>query len=150
MNQSQINYIKNNPEKIKESNRKYYLNHRLEIIKNVQDYRNKNSKQISKRKKLYNKLYQKNNPEIMLQKSIRHLEKLGKELNLDGKAFGYALWNWSRVIRKKYKTCQICGAPVDFVHHIFHKAKYPKLSLNLNNGIALCKQHHREVHGAFR
>jgi 5-methylcytosine-specific restriction endonuclease McrA len=31
-------------------------------------------------------------------------------------------------------------------YHIFPKSKYPELALNLNNGIALCKEHHYEFH----
>lgn len=32
-------------------------------------------------------------------------------------------------------------------HHMFYKSLYPKLSLNINNGIPISEIPHKEVHG---
>lgn len=54
---------------------------------------------------------------------------------------------WSESVKERDKgICQICFNKGNIAHHIFYKSKYPKLSLNLNNGITLCKKCHKEVH----
>lgn len=44
-------------------------------------------------------------------------------------------------------TCQICESKENLIaHHIFYKSKYPKLTLNINNLITLCKYCHNQIH----
>lgn len=72
-------------------------------------------------------------------------EKLNKQYDLEN--FWNALSEWSRLVKKNFEHKCWCGERATQSHHIFHRAKYPKLALNLNNGIALCDHHHFEVHG---
>ena len=53
--------------------------------------------------------------------------------------------NWSRSVRKD-KPCVVCGQKAVHAHHLLYSSKYPRLSLNLNNGVPLCRGHHAEVH----
>ena len=90
--------------------------------------------------------YSKENPEKLLKNSINRLKKMGLTLNMTHFAVGMALKNWSQSIRKNNPLC-FCGNKADVTHHLLYKQLYPKLMLNVNNGIPLCTQHHREVHG---
>lgn len=94
------------------------------------------------------KKWVKENPERRLEIMHRHLKRLGIPFKMDQFEYGYALHSWSQVVKKIYgETCVICNQVPTQVHHILHKAKHPKLSLNPNNGIPLCVIHHKEVHG---
>lgn len=47
----------------------------------------------------------------------------------------------------KDRFCSDCNLNKNMItHYIFHKANYPLLLLNINNGITLCKPCHYEVH----
>jgi len=61
--------------------------------------------------------------------------------------YSYAQNAWSGVVRKRDMYCQYCGL-VENTHanHIFYKNKYPKICLNINNGITLCNNCHKEFH----
>jgi len=89
-----------------------------------------------------------NNPEKVILFHSKHMIKLGICLGMSGSEYTIKLNKWSLDI--KYKDnwiCQSCGSTKELnAHHIFHKAKYPNLSLNLNNGITLCYKCHRETH----
>ena len=52
-----------------------------------------------------------------------------------------------KICKQANYLCEICGWLNVESHHIIHRNKYPGLSLNPNNGIALCHDHHKEVHG---
>jgi len=122
-----------NPDKIKEQTKKY-----LE----------KNKVIIREQNKMATLKWRRKNPEKCLEIQKRYLESKGLLFNFDVRLFKNALYNWSYSIRKKVKNmCQICNRNADISHHIFSKKDYPELSLNLNNGIALCREHHYEVHG---
>jgi len=99
--------------------------------------------------KKYQQKYQKDKPEVFLRASIKLLTKLGKLFNVNAVEMKYALMSWSKTIKKKDNNkCQICESTNNLhSHHIFHKSKYPQLSLNLNNGITLCKDCHGRTHG---
>lgn len=72
-------------------------------------------------------------------------EKLNKEYNRDD--FWAALSYWSVSVKKNTGGLCWCGEKAKESHHLFYRSIMPKLALNLNNGIALCKNHHYEVHG---
>ena len=90
-----------------------------------------------------------NNPDKVLSIMKRHFEKYGKILGFpDWVQFNYALKSWSSTIKKQFNNqFQCCPNQAEISHHILYKSKYPALSLNVNNGIALCKKCHNEVHG---
>lgn len=57
----------------------------------------------------------------------------------------YKEWRSKILTRDKYQ-CQMCGESGGEleVHHIRPKYKYPQLTLDLNNGITLCKFCHQD------
>ena len=88
------------------------------------------------------------NPEKVLKIRIKSHSKGANQFNISVPRYKWALHSWSQTIRQNSNNkCQICGNPSNEVHHLFYKSFYPELSLNLNNGIALCYTHHYEVHG---
>jgi len=87
-------------------------------------------------------------PEMKLASDIRYLTKLGFPNNLTPAAYGHALNAWSKTVKKLGNgLCLVCNGTATVSHHIIHKAKYPALSLNINNGIPLCDDCHGESHG---
>jgi 5-methylcytosine-specific restriction endonuclease McrA len=62
------------------------------------------------------------------------------------KKYHAALYAWSKAVRKVTGNyCKICFSTAKLeVHHLFSKTQYPELSLNINNGIVLCRDHHKE------
>lgn len=96
----------------------------------------------------YAKQYRMDHPDVALRGGKKYLEKLGKDLGILDIDVKRVLMSWKRTIQKRDKTCQICGSMNNLnAHHIFHRKYYPKLTLNINNGILLCRKHHYEVHG---
>lgn len=163
MKEYQKKYKENNKEVLIKYKKKWYKKYHEINLRKKKEYRKKNrSILLDKAQKYYKqnrniilikfKKYQKNNPEIILKGQIKHLKKLGKELKLPYKKYEWALHSWNKTIRKLLGgKCLVCGSTFKVnIHHLFHKAKYPKLSLNINNGIPLCKIHHREAHGYFQ
>jgi len=59
----------------------------------------------------------------------------------------YGKWKKTILIRDEY-TCQYCGTETKtlHVHHIKSFIKYPKLRVDIDNGITLCVNCHRDVH----
>ena len=156
------NYYKHREQKLKQKREYYQLNkERMNKKSSIYYMENKEElgkKQSVKRKEYYlkNRLkiiertskYQKDNPEVSLKSHKKHLEKCGNWYDKrDHQSYMSALISWTKVIRKRDDdNCQICDEKAEFVHHILFKAKIPKLSLNENNGISLCKIHHDEIH----
>jgi len=59
---------------------------------------------------------------------------------------------WSRQIKELYNfRCFICGDSNHGLesHHLFNWSKYVDLRFNLDNGVCLCKKHHREFHKKY-
>lgn len=53
------------------------------------------------------------------------------------------------ILSRDNYTCQACGkrgVKLE-VHHLYSYSNYPKKQLDIDNGVALCKKHHREFHG---
>ena len=65
----------------------------------------------------------------------------------DRKSKEYSNWRTAVFIRDNY-TCQICGQVGGKLnaHHIKHFAKDKKRRFDINNGITLCYECHKEVH----
>jgi len=95
----------------------------------------------------YQQEWRNEHPENVLEWSIKSLTKQAKAFNLTVSAYKMTLASWSKVILKRDKVCVICGSTDRLnAHHIIHRAKIPALSFLLNNGIALCHNHHDEAH----
>lgn len=58
---------------------------------------------------------------------------------------------WARRVRENYNgMCAFCNETEDLeVHHIIPYSIDPSLVLDENNGILLCKRHHKMAHGAY-
>jgi 5-methylcytosine-specific restriction endonuclease McrA len=137
-------YREENKEKIYWRKRKYREEHREEDLERKRKYRLENPEKVREGKKRHRLAH----PEIKLASDIRHLTKLGFPNKLSPFAYGHALTAWSKTVKKLGNgLCLVCNVPAKVSHHIIHKSKYPGLSLNVNNGIPLCKDCHDESHG---
>ena len=88
------------------------------------------------------------NHEKFLLYQIRYMAKIGFSFKMTSLQYKYAIQSWSKLIRKQFNNiCEVCGLDSQVSHHLIYKSIEPKLSLNINNGIALCKKCHYEVHG---
>ena len=96
----------------------------------------------------YDQNYFRKNPEKYLERNKRQLVKHSIPFKIPYMKYMLALTAWSKSIKKIFGgVCLVCGSNESIqTHHLFHKAGYPELSLNLNNGIPLCLVHHNEVH----
>lgn len=75
-------------------------------------------------------------------------KKRGVLFGLTQKQYASKLNGWSKKIKNKHNNlCQICFKQSYASHHLLYAGLYPKLSLNLNNGIALCHLCHQQTHG---
>ena len=120
------------------------LKNKQNIIKCQQKYKQKNKEII----KIYQQEYRQKNPEKKLKHNIQYLKKHGFPLKMDLYSYQFALLSWSKTIKKLgNEICQICYESAEISHHLIYKKTEPKLSLNIHNGIALCKKCHAEVHG---
>ena len=93
--------------------------------------------------------YEERHPQKVMEFWKRWNGNLGLMLGLNAIEYKAALMKWGKFVKNAYENmCAVCGSDKYLeAHHLISRAKYPELSLNLNNGIALCKQHHREVEG---
>ena len=59
-----------------------------------------------------------------------------------------SLAKYSRLVRKFHgNRCAVCGLGSRLhAHHLIHRSTHPGLSFVMNNGIALCRDHHDEAH----
>ena len=100
--------------------------------------------------KLKRKEYDKQHPEVSLKAQKKQFKKLCSVLGIFPTVKLQSLYiSWSKTVKKILGNyCHVCGSTEQIqIHHIFHKMKYPLLSLNENNGIPLCKLCHCHVHG---
>ena len=151
-------YHQKNKDKRREYQREYHQKNKDKIREYEQKNKDKRREYEQKNKDKRREYYQKNkdkireyhqkNPEIRLKANKRLITKLARKCKVTIEVYMYALMAWSKNIKKIYPVCQYCGSNHELnSHHIIHKAKYPELSLNVNNGITLCSQCHYEVHG---
>ena len=93
--------------------------------------------------------WQKLNPEKEFKYSMNHFEKYGKYFNLSSMEYLYALQLWSKLVKKLDNfMCKNCDSTENLnAHHIMPKNDFPELSLDLSNGVTLCKKCHEEIHG---
>lgn len=133
----------------KEKGKKYYQKNKERLyIKNKiykMEYYQKNKDKIKKQ----NKMWVSQNPEKQLTYIEKHLVKYGKILNMNSIEFSYALQVWSKTIKKlDNKMCKNCNSTKNLhAHHLFPKALFPEIALDLDNGITLCKPCHVIIHG---
>lgn len=78
---------------------------------------------------------------------------LDREIHIRDKYFGrrckeYHEWREAVYLRDNF-TCQLCGQVGGQLeaHHIRPFATYPSLRYEISNGITLCKECHRRIHG---
>ncbi len=97
----------------------------------------------------YNKNYAILHPEMHLKSNKKHLVKLGKIFDMNSSEYLYAIQSWSITIKQlDNNICRNCGSKENLnAHHIQPKAEFPKLALNIDNGITLCKICHESTHG---
>lgn len=137
----------------KQLNMRYDIRERIRVTHRQYQRTKKYQKYLKTEKvryriKIKNERYYTDNPEVYLKSHKKQLTRLGKLFNFSLMEVRYALSDWSRVIKKNHNDCVVCGSKEKLeAHHILLKSKYPKLALNVNNGVTLCKEHHYEVHG---
>lgn len=136
-------YFENNKEKFHSWQAKY---RQKESSKKNNRLRSENWRKNNPER--YKELLQKTRKKYSLRNTIqRYFQYLeyGKLHKLTSSQFFHALEGWKKLVKQRDKFC-FCGEKTEHAHHIFPKAKYPELALNLNNGIGLCIQHHNEPH----
>ena len=120
-----------------EENREKYSEQRKQ-------YKLKNREKIYERQRKWNE----KNPEKRLRYAKKTISKLSIPLKYPSNKLLYALGAWSKTIKKLGNgICAICNSKAEISHHLIYKSTEPKLSLNIGNGIALCRKHHNECHG---
>lgn len=131
-----------------EKHRLYDRNRQRSKLASVKEYKRKWYHRNKERLLPIYKTYRDSHPEMRLKANKKYYSKLGFPLKLSTRQIRYALQAWANAINKHdSKKCQICHHKAEVSHHIIFKANYPELALNINNGIALCNEHHNEVHG---
>lgn len=151
----QREYKKLNKDKNVIRNKKWRHQNRVHLSQRHSEWQKNNSKHVYAYQKKRNARLKAEGkwhdyPEIKLRYNQKVFRKLGGLHNKSPFEIRMALQSWSKTIRCLFNNkCQVCGGYAKHSHHIIHKAKYPVLALNVNNGIALCVIHHREAHGNF-
>ena len=98
--------------------------------------------------KLYRDKWYRNNPYKRLKSFQNSVDNISKFFKLSREKYRWALQAWTESVQKKDNyICQICENKSSQSHHILQKSFYPELSLNINNGVALCDNCHYETHG---
>lgn len=135
-----------NPDKIKIYKTNEYINNKDTI--NLRN--NNNYLQNRKHRIELAKIWAKDNPKSRLRIMSNHLKRYSIVFKLTNKQYKWALMTWSKIVKNNGNNkCAICGNNKEVnAHHLIYKKYVPELSLNPNNGIILCKEHHKEVHYA--
>jgi len=87
-------------------------------------------------------------PEIQFKSKMNSLNKYGKLFDMSTYEYKYALIYWSKTIKKlDTDMCKNCSSKYNLhAHHIQPKSEYPKLSLDIDNGLTLCTKCHYKLH----
>ena len=133
-----------NRDKIAESQKAWGETNRERILQKKREY----AKIHMAKRVAYAKAYNERKPEVKLASTKKSLTKFGKSFDLKWDEYAWALLAWGKTVKKKHGAkCGVCGSNEGLnTHHILFKTYFPELSLNENNGIPLCKVHHKEVH----
>ncbi len=123
---------------------KRYWNEKKEILNPQNKARNKKKKY---RYRDYQRQWERKNQQRRYEIELNLYRKYGQFLNLNAHEYKSVLIAWSKLVRNRdNNSCLQCGKPSNVSHHIIFKKTMPELSLNLNNGIALCIPCHKEIH----
>ncbi len=153
-------YHENNKTRLNQESKIWKMNNpdKVKIYKANEYKKHKNKYSISAKKRYQNNKseykiraanWAKNNPNRRLNIMKTHLKKYGTIFNLSEKSYKWALESWSKSIKKRDEKCVCCGKSEDcHAHHLLYKQYMPELSLNVNNGVLLCSDHHKELHYA--
>jgi len=126
----QKRWQKNNPERVKEIQKKFSKTIKAKIIRK-RYWSSDKGKKLQKKSNLF--------------RTIRLAKKFA---DIDPRIMNLLLRSWSILVKERDKGCVICGIKNEnsIAHHILYKSKYPQLALNLNNGMELCRNHSKELH----
>lgn len=103
----------------------------------------------SNKRKQQHKKWVKENPIKVINIMQRHLIKHGSTFNMGSMEYLYCLTRWAKLVKElDNHMCKLCGSKENLnAHHIQPKQDFPELSLDLDNGITLCKKCHGKTHG---
>ena len=127
----------------------YRKENKDKIRRQTKQYRKKYNRENKEKIKLYKRKYDRDHQEIYLKSNLKQLKKYGDMFNMNSNEYSWAIQSWSKTIKKRdRRKCKICNSAKNInAHHIFQKNIYPQLSLNINNGVTLCKKCHGKTHG---
>lgn len=96
------------------------------------------------RQKLYMRKWRSLNPS----KNLEYKYKSYLEMGGSKHKYSHSLRFWSKLIRvNDNNQCVICGSTNRLhAHHLLYRRYFVNLSLNKNNGVTLCEEHHKEAH----
>ena len=83
---------------------------------------------------------------LTLSRFAKFIHRTGPNDTLDRSKKEYKIWR-NEVFRRDDFRCAICGDETNIeAHHIKPFLKYPDLRFDVNNGITLCRNCHKEMH----
>lgn len=165
-----------NTQKRKEFNKQYYQKNRLVLLEKQKEYNEshreersvytkkyrqtescKKSMRISQKKwneknrdmlNEYQHNWRNNNPELILKYNKKHLDKIGKPLDLSNYMVKRTLYFWSKAVRERDgNKCTECGSIKRLhAHHVLEKNDYPEFALIQANGMTVCHNCHWNIH----
>ncbi len=99
----------------------------------------------------YRQWFRKTYPEKLLKNHIRYIKKCAGLFDMSHSKYGHANTAWSNTIKKNDDyICKICGvfgtSKTLIAHHILYRHKYPEKSLDIDNGVTLCEDCHKDFH----